>query len=298
MDKYTRGDCPPRKVPDRDGNQEAAAVYGRVKSESGAGEPAKGDDMRLSKKQERFLSQLEELWNFFDARLKNYSLKTSDLRLGLLLTLTVAAHRLIRGFLAQLRGGSNDNLQSKLRTLTEALINVNYILSDDTDIRAKAFVLDSMRSRKTALYRIIGLLEREKAPSMAAVNTIENYRIMVSNLEQELLKQQNLLGKENASWPPIEQRAAKGNSEELYATVFVYFSQHNHITVNILNRFLKEVSSGIAFTTELDLSSLDQEIQTAFAYYLIFINICSEKLRFPTEEELKEFNNSEMLSKE
>ena len=36
----------------------------------------------------------------------------------------VAAHRLIRGFIAQLKGGSNDNLQSKLRTLTEAFINV------------------------------------------------------------------------------------------------------------------------------------------------------------------------------
>ena len=69
--------------------------------------------MRLSKKQERFLSQLEELWNFFDARLKNYSLESDDLRLKLLLTMTIAVHWLIRGFLAQLSGGSNDNLQSK-----------------------------------------------------------------------------------------------------------------------------------------------------------------------------------------
>ena len=50
------------------------------------------------------------------------------------------------------------------------------------------------------------------------------------------------------------------------------------------------------FTTELDLSDLDQEIQSAYAYYFQFINLCSEKLGFPTEEELKEFNNSEMLS--
>src|SRR5437588_2110336 len=126
--------------------------------------------MRLSKKQERFLSQLEELWNFFDACLKNYSLKTSDLRLGLLLTLTVAAHRLIRGFLAQLRGGSNDNLQSKLRTLTEALINVNYILSDDKEIREKAFVLDSKKIRIRTLDKLIRLMEQERASSMEAIN--------------------------------------------------------------------------------------------------------------------------------
>src|SRR5260370_22776797 len=29
-----------RKVPEQDGNQEAAAIYGRIQSESGAGEPA------------------------------------------------------------------------------------------------------------------------------------------------------------------------------------------------------------------------------------------------------------------
>src|SRR6266516_6483078 len=103
--------------------------------------------MKLSKKQERWIKQLEELWNFLDILLKSYKLKTHDLRLIVLLHLTVASHRLIRGFIAQLKGGSNDNLQSKLRTLTEATININYILSDETDNRAKAFILDSKRSR-------------------------------------------------------------------------------------------------------------------------------------------------------
>jgi hypothetical protein len=64
--------------------------------------------MKLTKKQEGWI---KELWNFFDEHLKNYSLKTNDLRYGLLLHMTVAVHRLIRGFLAQLKGGSNDYLE-------------------------------------------------------------------------------------------------------------------------------------------------------------------------------------------
>src|SRR4051794_20295516 len=119
--------------------------------------------MKLSEKQQRWIKQLEELWDFFDKRLRNCSLKSDDLRFKLLLTTTIAVHRLIRGFLAQLRGGSNDNLQSKLRTLTEAFINVRYILSDDTDIRAKAFVLDSKKVCIKTLDKIIGLLEQERA---------------------------------------------------------------------------------------------------------------------------------------
>src|SRR5260370_11651363 len=127
--------------------------------------------MNLTNKQQRWTKELEELWNFFEARLKGYNLKTDDLRLKLLLALMVAAHRLIRGFIAQLKGGSNDNLESKLRTLTEATININYILSDETGNRAKAFILDGTKSQIKALGRIITLLEQDRAPAMAEVNT-------------------------------------------------------------------------------------------------------------------------------
>ena len=142
--------------------------------------------MKLTKKQERWIKELEELWNFFDARLRNYSLRTSDLRLKLLLALTIAAHRLIRGFIAQLKGGSNDNLQSKLRTLTEAFINVKYILFDENDFRAKAFVLDSKKLRVRTLDKIIMLMEKERAPSMATINSLESYKELRDSLKQEV----------------------------------------------------------------------------------------------------------------
>ena len=49
--------------------------------------------MKLSEKQERLINQLEKLWNFLDARFKDYKLKTHDFRLIVLLHMTVAAHR-------------------------------------------------------------------------------------------------------------------------------------------------------------------------------------------------------------
>ncbi len=251
--------------------------------------------MQLSEKQELWIKQLEDLWNFLDARLDNYSLKTNDLRLGLLLHMMVGVHRLIRGFLAQLKGGSNDFLESRLRTLVEATININYILADETGKRARAFILDATRSRLTAVKRILRLLEQKNAPSMAEVNTIESYRALKLSLEQELSERQRLLGREHATWPNLERRAQLGNSEEMYATVFWLFSQDTHMTAEGLNRYLSNIEGGIAMTTELDLSMLDQEIQTAFVSYLGFIGTCSQRFGFPSEEELKEFNSSEML---
>jgi sugar/nucleoside kinase (ribokinase family) len=253
--------------------------------------------MKLSEKQERWIIELEDLWNFFEARLKSYKLKTHDFRLIVLLNMTLAVHRLIRGFMAQLKGGSNDGLQSYLRTLTETTININYILSDDTDNSAKAFILDSKRSRSKALGRIINLLEQDGAPSMARVNSIESYKKLKLRLEQELSEQESRLGANNVNWPRIVDRAVIGNCDEMYATVFWHFSQDTHMTADSLDRFAKEVDGGIAFTTKPDLSDLDLEIQSAYAYYFIFINLCSEKLGFPAEEELRKFHDSEMLSK-
>jgi hypothetical protein len=208
----------------------------------------------------------------------------------------VAAHRLIRGFLAQLRGSSNDKLQSKLRTLTEAFINVNYILSDENDFRARSFVLDSKRLSLRAVDKLIMLMEQDKASSMAAFGSIESLMELKDNLRQEISEEIGRLGEKNARWPSVEQRARIAGLEEYYPTVFYLFSQDNHMSADGLFRFLEEVNGNITLITELDLSNLDTEIQTAYAYYFQFINLCSVWLGFPTEEELTEFRNSEMLS--
>lgn len=153
--------------------------------------------MNLTKKQEKWFKELEELWNFFHERLTGYSLETNDLRFGLLLNMTVMGHRLIRGFLAQIKGGSNDFLESRLRAIVEANITITYILDDETGNRARAFILDAKRSRLRMLIRLLRLLEQKKAPAMEEVNTIENYKQLKLNLEQELA------GKEHIKWPNL-----------------------------------------------------------------------------------------------
>ena len=152
--------------------------------------------------------------------------------------------------------------------------------------------------RIRTLGKIIRLLEQDRASSMAAVSSIESYIELRESLRQEVSEEENRLGERSVSWPSVEQRARQAGLEEYYPTVFYLFSQDNHMSVDSLFRFLEEANGATAFTTKLDLSDLDQEIQTAYVYYHQFIDFCSEKLGFPAEEELKEFNNSEMLSKE
>ncbi len=245
--------------------------------------------MNLTKKQERWIKELEELWNFFHECLKGYSLETSDLRFGLLLNMTVMVHRLIRGFLAQLKGDSNDFLESRLRAMVEADFTITYILADETGNRARAFILDAKRSRLRALTRILRLLEQKKTPAMEEVNTIENYKKLKLSLEQELS------GKEHIKWPNLELRAKAVNAEELYATVIWSFSEDTHMTAEGLNRYLRSIEGGIGVLVGLDLSELDRQVQTAYISYLALLNTCSQHLGFPTHEELQSFNSSDMV---
>lgn len=245
--------------------------------------------MNLTENQERWIKELEELWNFFHDRLKGYSLETNDLRFGLLLNMTIMVHRLIRGFLAQLKGGSNDFLESRLRAMVEASITITYVLADETGNRARAFILDAKKSRLRMLTRLIRLLEEKKAPAMEEVNTIENYKQLKLSLEQELL------GKEHIKWPNLEQRAKAVNAEESYATVIWLFSEDTHMTAEGLNRYLRSIEGRIGMLVGLDLSELDQQVQTAYVSYLAFLNTCSQHLGFPTHEELQSFNSSDVM---
>jgi hypothetical protein len=175
--------------------------------------------------------------------------------------------------------------------MVEADININYILADETGNRARAFILDGTRSRLGALTRLLRLLEQKKAPAMEEVNTIEDYKKQNLSLEQELA------GKEHLKWPKLEDRAKAVNSEEMYAIVFWLFSEDTHMTAEGLNRYLKSIEGGIGMLVGLDLRELGRRVQTAYVSYIAFIHTCSQRFGFPTEEELRKFNSSEMLPK-
>lgn len=245
--------------------------------------------MNLTQQQERWIQELEDLWTFFHKRLEGYRLRTNDLRFGLLLNMTVMVHRHVRGLLAQLKGGSNDFLESRLRAIIEASITITYILADETGDRARAFALDAKRSRFRMLTRLLRLLEQNKAPAMEAVNTIEKYKELKLSLEQDLAEQDNI------RWPTLEQRAKEVNAEELYATVIWSFSEETHMTAESLNRYLRSIEGGISMLVGLDLGELDRQIQTAYVSYLACLNTCSQYLGFPMQEDLQNFNSSDMV---
>src|SRR4051794_17449546 len=106
------------------------------------------DRLPLTRDHRRRLRQLDDLLTWAESQMKDWPLP-NDLVMLVVSQQAGGVHRLARAVLGQVWGGSSDHIQGRMRAMAEALINVRYILADDSAARAYAFAHDDVRSRKT-----------------------------------------------------------------------------------------------------------------------------------------------------
>lgn len=150
--------------------------------------------------------KLENLWNVVNKEIGEKNLETNgDLRLYTLTSITAAVHRLIRGVIAQINNGSIDGVEILARTVTEGMINVKYILEDQTQMRAHAYITDDIVDRIKSLNRLIPLFEKNKAPGFIGIADAEKYKGLKKTLEKELSESYEKYGKKNLYWPKLKE---------------------------------------------------------------------------------------------
>src|SRR5689334_10426072 len=120
------------------------------------------DPLPLTKEQRLRLRQLDELLAWSDAEFTDRPIPL-DYQLIFLRQHVGAVHRLARAVLAQVRGGSTDMLEARVRTAIEAVINVRYVFADQTEQRALAFQHNDIRVRWQLAKRIAQTLREGKA---------------------------------------------------------------------------------------------------------------------------------------
>ena len=249
--------------------------------------------LRFPTDAEKTFKRLEQLWDFVDSTISKQTISTNnDLRLLVLASITTATHRLIRGVIAQIKNLYIDGVDILTRSLAEGLINVKYIIEDETQMRARAYIVADHIDRINSLKRLISLLEQKKAPGMATVTDAERYKMLKSQLETELLGFKNQYGEDNLVWPNLEQRARMSNSEELYATVIWLLSLDSHLTARGLDRFMKEKEDGgVIIDLGQDLSRISLHLTTIYITYMALLNECSTRLDIPLKKDLEQFDN-------
>ena len=250
------------------------------------------EPLRFPSDAEDIFRKLESLWNFVDSKISRQTIDhKNDLRLLILASVTAATHRLIRGVIAQINSGSVDGMDILTRSLIEGMINIKYIIEDNTQMRARAYIVADYSDRIKSLKRLIPLLEQEKAPGMATVTDDKHYKNLQSQLEKELLEFQEEYGKDNLIWPSLEQRAQISNSEELYATAIWLLSLDSHLTARGLDRFMKEKEDGgVIIDLGQDLSRVGMHLRTIYITYIALLNECCTYFNLPKREDLEPFD--------
>lgn len=237
--------------------------------------------------------KLKKLWVAVNSDMGGSQIKHhGDLRLLVLISITAGIHRLVRGILAEIQGNSIDCLDLVTRSFVEALINVKYILEDDTEMRARAYIVQDNKDRITALKRLIPLLETQNAPAMAKVTDAEKCKKLQKEIEAELTELETQHGTKNLIWPDLKQRAKKSNNEELYATAIWLLSLDTHLTARGLDRFIKEKpDGGVIVDLGQDLSRASLILTTIYTTYMALLNECSQRLGCPQKTVIKPFDD-------
>lgn len=245
----------------------------------------------LNHESETLFKKLQELWEHIDSALSGRTLlSNNDLRLVILASVIGATHRIIRAIITQIKNGSVDGIDILVRSLVEGLINVKYIIEDETQMRARAYIVDDLRDRLSSIKRLIPMLEQGTARGMATVTDTDRYRQLQQQLQQERQDLINRYGQENLNWPALEQRARQSGSEELYATAIWLLSLDVHMTARGLDRFMSENNNSVVIELGQDLSRIYLHLRTIYIIYVALLNECNRHFGIPPREEFDKFD--------
>lgn len=235
---------------------------------------------------------LQALYNLAESSMRGHVYDThDDLRNIILLQITSSTVRITGSVIKQISNNGFYGIDFMLRPLVEGLINYSYIKADDTQMRARAFIADDLRSRLTAVRRIIRLLEQNQAPGMARVTSVERYHQLETQLVQERTQLEALYGETELRWPNLEVRARDGNTLELYATLYWLLCLDTHLTARGLDRFIREVNGQLTIVGDLEEGRFQSTLRTFYLILSALLADCSEKFGTPVMSELNRFES-------
>lgn len=246
--------------------------------------------LKLSDSSRPIINRLDELWNFSESEMRGKDFQINgDLRLIILSQITGVASRTVHAVLTQVKNNSFYGVDFLLRPLVEGLINYKYIKEDDTQMRARAFIADDLRSKLANVRRLIPLLENNQAPAMSTVTNAEKYRELELRLTQEQNELIELYGKENITFPSLEERARQSNTSEIYATSYWLLCQDSHLTPTGLDRYMREEDGQLKVIWDLNLERFNMSIRTFYIIFSALLSESNEKFGIPQKEGLDGF---------
>lgn len=248
------------------------------------------EDGEVTSKENNRLTWLEKLLAFGEAEIRRIGVPASnrDLRWPLLLSNTIAVQQLARSAVVLAKDKEVLGIPSLLRSMAEGFINIKYVIADNSQMRARAHILDDHTSRIKLCNKV---LSSQSGRSDFLGKSLKEWKALRDQLvdEAEELRQQH--GQNNLNWLNLWERARGAKEEATYLTVFWLFSQDVHLTSRGTSKFVEEDEHGnLTFIHNPPLADdVARYLLTCYSLYLMFLKFCSDHFRIPTAPSLEPF---------
>ncbi len=233
---------------------------------------------------------LKELHTFFSGVISNKKFHAKDLRFLMLMSISIATHKLVYGVITLVEENSPDEADILLRTIVEGFINLKYIFEDESLMRVRAFVVNDHKDRIKTLNKLIRLLKDKKAPGMATVTNVDRYEQLKVQIEAELNEFETQFGKDSLLWPSLAERARLANCSEMYATTYWLLCLDAHMSSRSLDKYLSDQSGQLTFKSKPDEVRVNLCLQSTAICYMALVNEFFERFAISENEEVKQFD--------
>lgn len=232
------------------------------------------------------VEQLRSLWKFSEDEMRGKDFQTkNDLRFIILLQITSAASRIVSSVLGQVDGGSFYNFEMLLRPLVEGIINYKYIKEDETQMRARAFIVNDLGSR------IANVRKMTTSPYVSSIplQDIEGYKRLMTQLEAEKQEMIQQYGEDKLNFFSLQRRAELSETFDTYITLYWLLCQDTHMTSRGLDKYMKLDKEQLSISWDLDLGLFTKHIQSFYTLFLALLGECSEVFGIPQKDKLGAF---------
>ncbi len=256
--------------------------------------------IEMNKENRELLNWLEELTKFADYKLSqiNNDIKnTDDIKLHTIFTLSFAMNYYVINIKDLLKTNLVLPANILLRSLMEGFINIEYIINEDSELRAAAYVFEDFESRKKNLnnYKNLIIEDPDKSNLIPSLSTPEKCDEKMEELEKEeesllsILKNKYKIEveKKDLNFLNLFDRADKANLKNLYKLLYPYLSGWSHMSASGLKDFIKNGGDKYLFNVKDSEDDLKNIIETTYRIYFVSIEDLSKQFNIYLEEEFK-----------
>jgi len=257
----------------------------------------------MNKKNEEAFNYLDSLIEYANGRLSQINNKINDsnnVKLHIILQLGLVMNYYVKNIRIAL---DNNILAANvlLRSLVEGFINIEYIMQEDSPVRAIAYLFQDFKTREKNVKTYKEIIKKNPSksniiPDLSSPKKCDEFLEKLSDEKKSILSTLNKdfgikINKEDLKFLNIYNRAVRTNLESVYKILYPYLSGISHMSASGLKDLIIFDDNKYLIAPKDDDEETGKILETTFRIYLVSIEDLFKEFNLYIEEDFKHLRN-------